>query len=111
MPMPSYAPDAGLLIAARLYTDEVHASVKKRAAHALSVDYHMFRRLLASGSVSPENRQKVRNGLRKAGYDSAKGHKIAHEIPVDVTRSMLTQLLQALDAYQGVGPTALGQPE
>ncbi|WP_029868389.1 hypothetical protein [Sphingomonas sp. UNC305MFCol5.2] len=105
--MPQYAPDLDLRDTALRYATEVHGSVKKRAAKALGLDYGMFRRFLKGGSASPEHRQSIRNALERAGYEIAKKHNIAHEIPVDVTRSMLTQLLQALDAYQGTA--AAGQ--
>jgi len=72
----------------------------------MKVDYAMFRRFLRKGSASPENRQRIKNGLEGQGRKIAREHKIAHEISVDVTRSMLTQLLQALDAYQGATSAA-----
>lgn len=106
--MPVYAPDLDLLDAARRYVADIHGGVMKRAAQEMKVDYVMFRRFLKSGSVNPENRQSIRNALDERGWEIAKEHKIAHEISVDVTRSMLTQLLQALDAYQGTTSAAQG---
>ena len=78
----------------------------KRAAAALCLDYIMFRRFLATGRSKPENRQKVRDALEAAEVGVAKDRKISHEISIDVTRSMLTQLLEALDAYQSKTTTS-----
>jgi hypothetical protein len=105
--MPTYAPDPGLQLAATQYVSQEHAGVTKRAATALNLDYVMFRRFLAGGRAKPENRQKIRDALDAQGWGVSKDHIIAHEIPIDVTRSMLTQLLQALDAYQTASPSTL----
>lgn len=99
--MPTYTPDLDLRDAAQGYVADTHGAVVKRAAEKLGVDYAMFRRFLKTASASPENRQQIRNALERAGVEITKRHKITQEIPIDVTRSMLTQLLQALDAYQG----------
>jgi hypothetical protein len=99
--VPVYAPDLDLLDATRRYVADVHGGVMKRAARGMGVDYAMLRRFLKTGTANPENRQGIRDALEEQGWEIAKQHKIAHEIPVGVTRSMLTQLLQALDAYQG----------
>jgi hypothetical protein len=104
--VPVYAPDLELLEAARRYVDDVHGSVVKRAAQRAKIDYAMFRRFLKKGSASPENRQHIRNALQGQGPEIVIRHKVAHEIPIDVTRAMLTQLLEALDAYQGATSTA-----
>lgn len=104
--VPAYAPDLDLLDAARRYVDDAHDGVVKRAALMMEVDYVMFLRFLKKGSANPENRQRIRNALEGQGREITKEHKIAHEIPVDVTRSMLTQLLHALDAYQGATSAA-----
>jgi hypothetical protein len=98
--MPIYAPDPNLQLSATEYVHEQHAGVIKRAAGALEIDYIMLRRFLVSGRAKPENRQKIRDALDRHGWRVAKDHIIAHEIPINVTRSMLTQLLEALDAYQ-----------
>ena len=107
MAMPVYSPDPDLQNAANAYVANVHDGVIRRAATALKLDYIMFRRFLATGRAKPENRQKVRNALDANEVGVAKDHKIAHGIPIDVTRSMLTQLLDALDAYQA-GSTSQG---
>jgi hypothetical protein len=104
--MPLYAPDVDLLAASAGYVDDVHEGVVKRAALALEINYVMFRRFLRKGSASPENRERIRKALEERGVEIVKLHKIPHEIPVDLTRSMLTQLLQALDAYQRATSTA-----
>lgn len=106
--VPAYASDLDLLDASSRYVADVHSGVVKRASRELKVDYVMFRRFLKKGSANPENRQRIRNALEGQGREIAKEHKISHEISVDVTRSMLTQLLQALDAYQGTTSTAQG---
>jgi hypothetical protein len=104
--MPAYAPDLDLLDAARRYVGDVHGAVVKSAAEALEIDYVMFRRFLRAGSANLVHRQQIRNALEGKGLEIIKSHKIAHEISVDVTRSMLTQLLHALDAYQASSSAA-----
>lgn len=101
--MPSYAPDIPLLQAARHYVADVHEGVTKRAAIALSVEYVMLRRFLVAGCAKPENRQKIRNALGALDRGVAKDRKFAHEMPIEMTRSLLSQLLEALDAYESVG--------
>ncbi len=98
--MPTYTPDPALRQSAQLLVANSYGGVVKRAATALHLDYIMFRRFLATGRSKPENRQKVRDALEAAEVGVAKNHKIAHEISIDVTRSLLTQLLEALDVYQ-----------
>lgn len=105
--MPTYAPDFSLQAAARAYVQSNHDGVVKRAAAALNLDYIMLRRFLVTARSKPENRQKIRNALDAVGAGVVKDHKISHEMPIDVTRSMLTQLLEALDAYQA-GSTVPG---
>lgn len=100
--MPTYAPDPGLQLSATEYVHQQHAGVVKRAATALKLDYIMLRRFLAGGRAKPENRQKIRDALNRQGWGVTKDHIVSHEIPINVTRSMLTQLLEALDAYQSV---------
>jgi hypothetical protein len=98
--MPTYAPDPALQLAANQYVQQEHDGVTKRAARTLELDYIMLRRFLTGGRAKPENRQKIRNALDARGWGVAKDHVVSHEIPINVTRSMLTQLLEALDAYQ-----------
>lgn len=105
--MPTYAPDPGLQLSATEYVRQQHAGVVKRAATALELDYIMLRRFLAGGRAKPENRQKIRDALDRQGWGVAKDHIISHEIPISVTRSMLTQLLEALDAYQSATSSAV----
>ena len=105
--MPIYAPDPGLQLSATQFVRQEHAGVTKRAATALNLDYIMLRRFLVGGRAKPENRQKIRDALDALGWGVAKDHIVAHEMPIDVTRSMLTQLLEALDAYQSVSSSAL----
>lgn len=107
--MPTYSPDIPLLTAITDYVRDAHGGVVKRAAEALMLDYIMLRRFLTGGRAKPENRQLIRNALDAAGWSIAKDRKIAHEIPVDVTRSMLTQLLEALDLYQDAGAPSGGR--
>lgn len=102
-----YAPDLELQNAANAYVNNVHDGVIRRAATALKLDYIMLRRFLATGRAKPENRQKVRNALDANEAGVARDRKVAHDIPIDVTRSVLTQLLDALDAYQA-GSTSQG---
>jgi len=98
--MPAYAPDRELLHAITGYVNDVHGGVIKRAAKALDLDYIMLRRFLGGGKAKPENRQRIRNALEAAGWGVAKDHKISQDISIGATRSMLTQLLQALDVYE-----------
>jgi hypothetical protein len=109
--MPTYAPDPGLQLTVSQYVQQEHAGVTKRAATALNLDYIMLRRFLVGGRAKPENRQKIRDALDAQGWGVAKDHIVAHDMPIEVTRSMLTQLLQALDAYQSVSPSAPGGTE
>lgn len=109
--MPIYARDLGLQLSAAQYVRQVHAGVTKRAASALNLDYIMLRRFLVGGRAKPENRQKIRDALDALGWGVSKDHIVAHEMPIDVTRSMLTQLLEALDAYQSVSLSALRETE
>jgi len=109
--MPIYAPDPGLQLSATQYVRQEHAGVTKRAAAALNLDYIMLRRFLVGGRAKPENRQKIRDALDALGWGVAKDHIVAHEMPIDVTRSMLTQLLEALDAYQSASSSALRRAE
>ncbi|HEU4961953.1 MAG TPA: hypothetical protein VFT56_16315 [Sphingomonas sp.] len=105
--MPIYTPDPGLQLSAAQYVRQEHAGVTKRAATALNLDYIMLRRFLVGGRAKPENRQKIRDALDALGWGVAKDHIVAHEMPIDVTRSMLTQLLEALDAYQSASSSVL----
>ena len=101
--MPSYAPDHPLLSIARRYVEAAHDGVTKRAATALSVDYVMLRRFLVGGCAKPENRQKIRNALDATHHGVAKVRNVSHEMPIEMTRSLLSQLLEALDAYESAG--------
>jgi hypothetical protein len=96
--MPRYAPDHELLQSTRQFVAESHDQVVRRAAGALNVDYVMLRRFLVSGRAAPENRQKLRSALEGLGWKITMERNISHNISVEVTRSMLTQLLNALDA-------------
>ncbi|TMJ12152.1 MAG: hypothetical protein E6G94_14435 [Alphaproteobacteria bacterium] len=98
--MPVYAPDNDLLTALSSYVREVHGGVVKRAADTLKLDYVMVRRFLRRGSAKPENRQRIREALSSVQWEGGKDRNIAHSLPVDFTRSILMQLLQALDAYE-----------
>lgn len=102
--MPSYAPDNELLILATRFVSEVHGGVVSRAASALRVDYIMLRRFLVAGRAKPENRQVLRNALEGCGWKPASDRKISHEVPIEVTRSVLAQLIDALDALQFHSP-------
>jgi hypothetical protein len=106
--MPIYAPDQELLAALTSYVLEAQGGVVKRAADTLGLDYIMVRRFLNGGRAKPENRQRIRNALDAAGWGFVNGRKIAHDMSLDVIRSMLTQLLEALDVYQQVGDVAGG---
>lgn len=107
--MPTYAPDLPLLAAISDYVRDTHGGVVKRAAEALDLNYIMLRRFLNGGRAKPENRQCIRNALDAVGRSVAKDRKIAHVMPVEVTRSMLTQLLEALDVYQDSGASSGGR--
>lgn len=98
--VPIYTPDPALQQSAQFLVDNRYGGVVKRASTALDLDYIMFRRFLATGRSKPENRQKVRNALEMAEAGVTKDRKISHEVPIDMTRSMLMQLLEALDAYK-----------
>lgn len=98
--MPSYAPDLELLRSARRYVSDIHQGVTKRAAQGLNIDYIMLRRFLVAGRAKPENRQLLRNALDAKEWGVSKDHKVTDGVPIDVTRSVLTQLLDALDALQ-----------
>ena len=106
--MPSYAPDRELLAALTSYVRDVQEGVLRRAAAALGLDYIMVRRFLNGGPAKPENRQRIRNALDAVGWGGTKDRKIAQDISLDVIRSMLTQLLEALDVYRQVGGVAGG---
>jgi hypothetical protein len=106
--VPTYAPDNELLAEIRRYVDERQGGVVMRAAEVLGLNYHMLRRFLERARAKPENRQRIREALKRAGWEFAKDHKVTREIPVQMTRSMLTQLLEALDVYQGTATSAGG---
>jgi len=93
---------------ARSYVEELHDGVKRRAAEALGVDYQRFFRFLREGKASPESRQEIRAALQAAEWNVTKDLKISHPVSLEATRSMLTQLLEALDAYQSSATSSKG---
>jgi hypothetical protein len=98
--MPVYAPDRELLASLAGYVREVHGGVVKRAATVLDLDYIMVRRFLRGGSAKPENRDRIRQALQTVKWKGARERKVADDVPLGLTRSVLMQLLRALDAYE-----------
>lgn len=98
--MPAYVIDHDLLAAITSYVRDVQGGVVRRAATALELDYVMLRRFLERGRAKPENRQRIKNALEAVGHGVANGRIVSQNLSLDAIRSMLTQLLDAVEAYR-----------